>query len=425
MKILLVEDSATIRYAMCMYIESAGHETLVAESGEQALQILDTTPVDMVIMDVEMPGLNGFETTRLIREWLGDHWIPIIFVTGKSEASSLEEGISAGGDDYLIKPVNEIILNAKIRAMERITAMRNQMAELNRELTILSQYDGLTELHNRRTFEEKATEIWEISRRNKTPLSIVIMDIDHFKLYNDCYGHQAGDECIRQVAKILKKCLNRAGDLVARYGGEEFIAVLPNTTEAGATHICELIRKTVEKSAIKHRDSSCSEVVTISIGSSVVNYTTGTDLDFQINLADQALYESKEQGRNRLTIREYSPATKVLIIDECQEHLDTMTNHLKGHCTVFSSRYDSECVALAEEYYPDLILLDVEGDTDREKLCNELKDHHKVKGVPIVLMSSGDKKALKKFGKEVHANGVLNEPLDAERLIACVNQYVL
>ncbi|MFL0811513.1 MAG: diguanylate cyclase [Agarilytica sp.] len=425
MKILLVEDSATIRYAMSMYIESAGHETLVAESGEQALQILDTTPVDMVIMDVEMPGLNGFETTRLIREWLGDHWIPIIFVTGKSEASSLEEGISAGGDDYLIKPVNEIILNAKIQAMERITAMRNQLAELNRELTILSQYDSLSQLYNRRTFEEKAEELWKLSRRNKTPLTILLLDIDHFKLYNDCYGHQAGDECIRQVSRIISKCVSRPGDVAARYGGEEFIVILPDTAETGASHICELIRKSIEKAEIKHRDSSCSDVITVSIGATVVNYTTGTDLDFQINLADQALYDAKENGRNRFTVREHNPQTKVLIIDENQEHLDLMSQHLMGHCSLITSRHDSECIAMAEQYYPDLILLDVESGSGQEKLCNELKENDKIKGVPVVLISNGDKTALKKFGKEVHANGVLNAPLDAERLIACVNQYII
>ncbi len=425
MKILLVEDSATIRFAMCMYIEKWGHETLVAESGEQALQILDTTPVDMVIMDVEMPGLDGFETTRLIREWLGDHWIPIIFVTGKSEASSLEEGISAGGDDYLIKPVNEIILNAKIRAMERITEMRNQLAKLNDELTILSQRDGLTQLYNRRTFEEKATEIWKQSTRHKTPLTIVLLDIDHFKHYNDCYGHPAGDECIRQVSALLARCLNRSGDIVGRYGGEEFVAILPDTPEQGAVHICELIRSSIEKLAIKHRDSSCSKVVTVSIGASVVNYTTGTDLDFQISRADQALYESKSSGRNCCTVREFNPQSKILIIDQSDENLEMMKDNLKGHCTVITSPHDNECIALAEEYYPDLILLDVQPGAKHQELCLELKNNGKTKTIPVVLISTTEQEELKRFGKEIHADGCLTKPLDRDRLIATVNQYLL
>lgn len=190
MKILLVEDSATLRHAMSHFVRTAGHEPVIAKSGEEALQIIEQTAVDLIIMDVEMPGLDGFETTRLIREWLGDHWIPIIFVTGMSEDESLEEGIDAGGDDYLVKPVSQMIISAKIRAMERITDMRNQLATLNRELKVLSQRDGLTHLYNRRTFEELAEKQWKIATRNKAPLAVLLLDIDHFKQYNDYYGHQ-------------------------------------------------------------------------------------------------------------------------------------------------------------------------------------------------------------------------------------------
>ena len=140
MKILLVQDSATLRYAMRNYIIEAGHTPLIAQSGEEALQMLETTPVDMIIMDVEMPGLNGFETTRLIREWLGGYWIPIIFVTGRNEDESYREGIEAGGDDYLIKPVSAMIIKPKIRAMERITEMRDQFNQVHANATNVYSY---------------------------------------------------------------------------------------------------------------------------------------------------------------------------------------------------------------------------------------------------------------------------------------------
>ncbi len=424
MKILLVEDSATIRYAMCMYIEASGHETVVAESGEEALQILDTTPVDMVITDVEMPGLDGFETTRLIREWLGDHWIPIIFVTGKSEDTSLEEGIAAGGDDYIIKPINQTILTAKIRAMERITAMRNQLAALNEELTILSQRDGLTQLFNRRIFEEKAADLWSQATRSKTPISILLLDIDHFKLYNDCYGHQAGDECIQQVANVLARCVNRSGDLVARYGGEEFIAVLPDTPESGAIYVCKLIRESIEALQIKHRDSSVSPYVTVSIGASVVNFTTGTDLQFQVGRADKALYDAKLNGRNCYVIREFNTLSKVLVIDEDDHSLDQVSELLTGHCTVIGSTHKEECCALAEEYLPDLILIDVKPDTAYADVCNALKSSKKVQAIPIVLLCSAENEELKQFGKDVHANDFVAKPLEQDRLLATINKYL-
>src|SRR6056297_1694192 len=165
MKILLVEDSATLRYTMCSFIQRAGHEAVVAESGEQALQLVESTAVDLVIMDVEMPGLDGFETTRLIREFFGERWVPIIFVTGMGDESSYQKGIEAGGDDYMIKPVSPVILKAKLRAFERIVEMQHQLQQLNQELQDLSQKDGLTELFNRRAYEEKAGRQWQISTR--------------------------------------------------------------------------------------------------------------------------------------------------------------------------------------------------------------------------------------------------------------------
>src|SRR5690606_13663159 len=150
------------------------------------------------------------------------------------------------------------------------------LAALNQELKRLSQKDDLTQLYNRRTFREKAEEQWRRAGRSKEPLSILLLDIDHFKAYNDAYGHPAGDECIKLVAKILTKSLNRSCDVVARYGGEEFIALLPNTPELGAQHLGEQIRKAIERNKIAHKESPVSAYVTVSIGASVVNFTTGT-----------------------------------------------------------------------------------------------------------------------------------------------------
>ncbi len=417
MKILLVEDSATIRHAMCSYIRAAGHEPVVSESGEQSLQILENTPVDMIIMDVEMPGLDGFETTRLIREWLGEHWIPIIFVTGKSEDASLEEGIAAGGDDYLIKPISQIILNAKIRAMERITAMRNQLSKLNEELTILSQRDSLTQLYNRRTFEDKAMDIWHMSSRSRNPFTILLLDIDHFKLYNDCYGHVAGDECIKRVADALSESLNRPGDIVARYGGEEFIAILPNTPERGAIHVAEQIRRIIEEKRIRHRASTTSTVVTVSIGGTVINYTHGTDLQHQIELADRALYESKQNGRNSATVHEFHPRSKVLVVDNHEPSVETITEALRERCSLITTESAAECIDMAKEYRPDAILLNINAKgIDSKELCEALKDNPVSSNVPVVLIADAPKEELKRICKELNAKSYLQKPLSVDKL---------
>ncbi len=426
MKILLVEDSATLRHALCNYIRSAGHEPVVAKSGEEALQIVEQTPVDLIIMDVEMPGLDGFETTRLIREGLGDHWVPLIFVTGKSEDESLEKGIEAGGDDYLIKPVRPTILKAKIRAMERISHTRDQLATLNQDLKRLSQRDDLTQLYNRRTFSEKAEEQWRQAARSKQPLSILLLDIDYFKPYNDTYGHPAGDACIKMVARTLSKSLNRPGDIVARYGGEEFIALLSNTPELGAKHLGEQIRKTVERYNIPHKESPVSSRVTVSVGISVVNFTTGTTLEQQINLADKALYEAKDTGRNRVAVKTHNPHCMVLVVDDDQASLDIITRNLKGHCSVVTTCNSEECVKLADELQPDVILLDVYlPGVNGYEMCKALRQQESTRRIPIVLTSIANQSDLKEFVSLVDANDFIQKPFDNHRLIAKLNQFLV
>ncbi|WP_019604346.1 diguanylate cyclase domain-containing protein [Teredinibacter turnerae] len=424
MKILLVEDSPTLRHATSTYIRNAGHDPILAKSGEEALQIVDTTPVDMIIMDVEMPGLDGFETTRLIREWLGEHWVPIIFVTGLAEDANLREGIDVGGDDYLVKPVNQVILSAKIRAMERILNMRNELNRLNEELVQLSQRDSLTGLFNRRTFEEKSTEVWRHATRSQQPVTVILMDIDYFKLYNDEYGHQAGDRCIRMVANALHRCLNRPNDIVARYGGEEFIALLPNTPIEGAQHVTELIRETVEEMHIKHRGSKMSDRVTVSLGSTTTNFTTAIDLNRLISQADRALYEAKNDGRNRATVTLHSPEATVLVVDDDEQSLNSIHQALEGHCALISTGNATECLRFARDRYPDIILLEVYlPGVNGFEICRKLKADPDTSHIPVVLLSSSSETSeLIEFARQVKASACFQKPLDTHKLIAHVRK---
>lgn len=388
MNILIVEDSATLRHAMCQYIRNAGHHPMVANNGEEALQMFDAKRVDMIVMDVEMPGLDGFETTRLIREWLekDDLWLPIIFVTGKAEEDDLRKGIDVGGDDYLIKPVSETILLAKIRAMERIIAMRDELQRLNQSLVELSERDSLTHLFNRRTFDDRAENAWKQAARNHEALAILIMDIDHFKLYNDCYGHVAGDDCIVKVAAAILQSLGRPGDIVARYGGEEFIAVLTDTREDGAYHVAERIRQNVEALNIRHRESPTSTHITVSIGGAVINHTAGTHLRDQINAADKALYSSKQAGRNRVTVKLFSPRVRILVADGSGKLARAIDGKLKHYFALLQARSGQETLALARRNRPDVIVLDdqLTGD-DAITTIRRLREDSNTGQIPLLI----------------------------------------
>lgn len=389
MKILLVEDSATLRHAMSHYISEAGHTPLIARSGEEALQLLEDTPVDLIIMDVEMPGLNGFETTRLIREWLGGHWIPIIFVTGKNEDESYREGIEAGGDDYLIKPVSPVIIKAKIRAMARIAEMRDQLNQLNAELEALSQLDSLTQILNRRTFNDQANQHWLIAVRHQTPTSVLMIDVDHFKPYNDHYGHPAGDRCLKQITQAIKGCLQRPTDLLGRYGGEEFIALLPETDLTGARHMAHCINETVRELGLEHRHSPTAGCVTVSIGGATCHHSMGHSLEEVVKCADRALYKVKHTSRDAALVEEVAAHKTVLIVAASPTLTQEMSTPLQQNCNILTSDSVQECLEIAVNVRPDVILADGSSAFGEEpKLLARLADSPKIAATPVLVLTS-------------------------------------
>jgi diguanylate cyclase (GGDEF)-like protein len=419
MKILLVEDSATLRHAMTQYIIEAGHTPVIAKTGEEALQLLEGTPVDMIIMDVQLPGLNGLETTRLVREWLGDHWIPIIFVTGKSDDESYSEGIEAGGDDYLIKPVSKMIIHAKIRAMERIADMRNQLNQLNVELEALSQLDSLTQVLNRRTFNEQAEHQWLSAVRHQTPICVLMIDVDHFKLFNDHYGHPAGDTCLKEVTQTIKTCLHRPFDLLGRYGGEEFIALLPEVDLAGAAKVAENINETIRNLAIRHDASPVNKVVTVSIGGAVCFHTTGHDLEEVIKQADRALYKAKRNGRDRAITEEVSIHKTLLIADSDPERLQQSVATVHQHCNILTSDNADECLAIALDVCPDLILLDeATAEQSQSYLLQQLARSSKTAGIPILLIVDELDRERPFFDTSHGIHACLEEPFSSNCLLA-------
>jgi diguanylate cyclase (GGDEF)-like protein len=425
MKILLVEDSATLRHAMSQYINDAGHTPLIARSGEEALQLLEDTPVDMIIMDVEMPGLNGFETTRLIREWLGGHWIPIIFVTGLNEDENYREGIEAGGDDYLIKPVSSMIIKAKIRAMERIAEMRDQLNRLNAELETLSQLDSLTQIYNRRTFNEISEQQWLIAARQQLPISALMIDVDHFKLYNDHYGHPAGDSCLKKVTQAIKGCLNRPADLLGRFGGEEFVVLLPETDITGAFRVAETITKAVEAQALPHEVSTTSAVVTVSVGGACCLRTNGHNLEELIKTADRALYKAKRTGRNRSLVDEVATHRTLLIVDPSQDALQKISALLQARCNILTADNITEALEIAFDVHPDLMIADAElADKDNQELFHKLARVPKTASIPLLLLAAESCAQRPASDSSFNVRGCLSKPFHDQTLLQKVQEVL-
>jgi diguanylate cyclase (GGDEF)-like protein len=309
MQILVVDDSPTIRAGLRQQLERMGHAITEAADGALALARWREARPDLVLIDVMMPVMDGYETARQMRGDSGDDWVPIIFLSSMEDDQDLDRAIEAGGDDYLVKPVSYVVLNAKIRALHRIEVMRRRLMDVsrelaasNRQLEMLSRQDGLTGLANRRYFDAfLATELRRAARTQE-PLSLILTDVDYFKLYNDNYGHQAGDECLKRIALALQMACQRPADLAARYGGEEFVLVLPATGAEGADKVAQLLAEHVDKLAIPHARSQVHASVTLSQG--VVTELAGIESEPEhlIERADQALYQAKQQGRNRAVV---------------------------------------------------------------------------------------------------------------------------
>ncbi len=308
MKILLVEDMRAIAAVMKARLSSFGHEVILAENGQVGFDRFCVEQPDLIFMDIEMPVMNGFEATNRIRAFEATRhwaWTPIIFLTASDTPDNLVTAIEAGGDDYLVKGISEEVLHAKMKAMARIAAMRQQLALANQKLEQQANRDGLTGLCNRRWMDRQVDSSWERCARDKIPFALFMLDIDNFKKYNDRYGHQGGDDCLRAVAhaieNVIAGCNSEGlteGAFVARYGGEEFAAVLAGASETAYQRVAGRIVDAVAALKIPHEGNDGKGIVTISVGGCRTAAAAG-EVVALFHSADAALYRAKEQGRNR------------------------------------------------------------------------------------------------------------------------------
>ena len=282
-KLLIVDDQPANIRVMAEALRD-DYELFFATSGERALEIVAGGDTELVLLDVVMPGLDGFEVCRRMKADEATSRIPVIFVTAREEVGDEARGFDLGAVDYITKPVQPPIVRARVRTHIELKRARDLLESL-------ASIDALTTIANRRRFDSCLETEWKRCARSHSPLTVAIADVDHFKSFNDTYGHMRGDECLRAVALAIRSVARRPGDLAARYGGEEFAVVLPETDAAAARAIMDSMLEAV-------RDLG---IVTISAGAATMVPSIDASPSIIVEAADAALYQAKQSGRNRVS----------------------------------------------------------------------------------------------------------------------------
>ncbi len=297
---LLVVDDQPLNIQVLYEAFSADHQVLMATGGAQALALCASQQPDLVLLDVVMPGMDGHEVCRQLKANRTTCDIPVIFVTAHHDEAAETMGLDIGAADFISKPINPKIVRARVRTQLTLKAQ----SDLLRQWVYI---DGLTGVFNRRHFDERLVLEWARAARSGAALAVALLDVDFFKRFNDRYGHQAGDDCLRRVAACLKAGVRRPGDLVARYGGEEFVCLLPETDLAGAMVVARQLGAAVHAMQIEHGDSAAAPVVTVSLGvcswprrlASKAGAEIAASTADLLRQADAQLYIAKSSGRHQ------------------------------------------------------------------------------------------------------------------------------
>jgi len=294
-RILIVDDDVAVRNTMYEYIKTAGYIPETVSCAEEALELLRKHNFHVVITDIILPAMGGLELTKLVKK---DNASDVIVMTGYSDDYSYEEAINIGASDFVIKPVRleELLLRLKRVLKER--ELTNERIRMMEKLQKLAITDGLTRLYNSRSFYSQLEQEIDRIKRYRHPLTLLLLDIDHFKDYNDRYGHLEGDKVLVRFSQIIRSCL-RTNDSAYRYGGEEFTVILPETAGEEARTVAQRIRAALEAEPFTPKDG---EVVTVTISIGVTEYHPEEELVTFIQRADEAMYRSKRSGRNKVSM---------------------------------------------------------------------------------------------------------------------------
>jgi diguanylate cyclase (GGDEF)-like protein len=292
---VLVIDDESLYLELVVDILGDDYKVLVAESGVIGLQLAMNNVPQLILLDLMMPGIDGYTVFRCLKADRRTCEVPVIFITGRGDVEAETKGLRMGAVDYIAKPINPDLVRARVNTQITFKMMRDKLA-------MLAETDGLTGLANRYHFDGMLAYEYARHLRSGKELSLIMLDIDHFKAFNDAYGHINGDECLREVARAMTKAVARATDLVARYGGEEFIVLLPETCLQGAVRLAEKLRTCISDLALPHKDSSVGHI-TASLGVVSGKFTAGSSIVDVLTEADIQLYAAKAGGRNRVAYR--------------------------------------------------------------------------------------------------------------------------
>ena len=297
--VLIVDDEPFIRLILRQFLEREGYQIAEAENGIEAIKVFKQLHPDIVLLDAKMPDMDGFECCTQLQNFDCSKYTPVLMVTGLEDQVSVDRAFAVGAMDYVTKPIHWAVLRQRVKRLIEQSQLQQKLDAVYVELQRLATIDGLTQIANRRRFEEYFNQEWQRMKRDKRPLSLILCDVDFFKSYNDTYGHRIGDRCLQEIAKAIKDIIKRPGDLVARYGGEEFAVILPNTDTQGATHVADNICHAVRTLVIPHKNSQISPHVTLSAGFTTEIPQLDSDIEEMISAADRALYQAKAAGRDR------------------------------------------------------------------------------------------------------------------------------